>query len=91
MIYVRKGDSGFTTTTVSEAHGESVTEELYTEEGLTTHTLNKKTGSKIKEFWPRQVKEDGWFKVVKHENTKAWYKAVGEEKFNRGTTIRVFN
>ena len=79
LSYVRRGENGYTTTVVSEANGTSVSEETYTEEGLTSVTTNKKTGKVLKDIWERQICEEGWFKCVKAENMEAYYKATGED------------
>ena len=78
LNFVRRGENGYTTTVVSEANGTSVSEETYTEEGLSTVTNNKKTGKVFKECWDRLLVEDGWYKCVGHENMEGYYKATSK-------------
>ena len=69
------GDNKCLTKIKSETLGEFEVEERYTEEGA--HYSTKCGSSSFKEFWPRKVKTEGWFRMVREENLKNYMKAQG--------------
>ena len=77
VSFKQTGDNKCLTKIKSAAFGESELVEEYTEEGATYTTTHKGTGKVLKEFWPRKVKTEGWFRMVGDENMRNYMKAQG--------------
>ena len=78
-IFHKTGDSTYTSKVISPTFGETVTDETFTEEGLSITVKSSSKGASLTEFWQRVPDENGWFKVFKTENSEAYCKAVGKK------------
>lgn len=67
VCFNKTGPNSGKTVIDSDKYGHMEMTETYSDEGIDIQVVAKDKGVTIREFWQRQVKETGWFRMVKED------------------------